>query len=183
MSDSDELDLDDGDSTSGGAQKKTSGLAALLPNLLKFVAIGLGAVIFIITVSVITHNILNRAGRPQTVIPIASPFIGERPTFSAFDGIGPINTHTNDPVPFMVMVNMVLLYDLNDAAAFSELNGRLHELRDFTLFFFRGRRADELRPENVPRIRREIMEHLNTRVLNSARVRDVMFSQFDVMQF
>ncbi|MCL2205196.1 MAG: flagellar basal body-associated FliL family protein [Treponema sp.] len=183
MSDSDELDLEDGDApSSGGSAKKTSGLVALLPNLLKFVAIGLGAVIFIITVSVITHNVLSRAGAAQTAIPVASPFVGQRPVFSAFEGIGPINTSTNDPVPFMVMVDMVLLYDLNDAAAFSELNGRLHELRDFVRLYFRSRRADELRPENEPRLRQEIIEHLNTRVLNSARVRGVTFNQLHVMQ-
>jgi len=184
MGDSDDgLNLEDGEASGLGAQKKkASGLVALLPNLLKFVAIGLGAVIFIITVSVITHNILNRGGRAQTVIPTASPFIGVRPTFSAFTGIGQVRTNTNDPIPFSVVVDMVIHFDLNDNAAQTELNDRLHELRDFVRVFFRSRRADDLRPENEPRLRQEIVEHLNTRILNSARVRQVTFNQLDVMQ-
>ena len=47
MSDADDLDLDDDDSPAESTKKRGSGLAALLPKLLKFVAIGLGALIFI----------------------------------------------------------------------------------------------------------------------------------------
>jgi flagellar FliL protein len=78
MSDSDDI-LDDGGETpgSGGGSKKTGGLAALLPNLLKFVAIGLGALIFIVTVTVITFTIMNKNGRSQTVVAdSSSPYIG-----------------------------------------------------------------------------------------------------------
>ncbi|MCL2380380.1 MAG: flagellar basal body protein FliL [Treponema sp.] len=182
MSDRDELELDDAESSNMGPQKRASGLVALLPNMLKFVAIGLGAVLFIVTVSVITHNILNRGGRAQTVIPTTSPFIGARPSFSAFTAIGEIRTTTNDPVPFAVVVNMVILFDQNDNAAAMELSERVHELRDFVRVFFRARRADELRPENEPRLRQEMIEHLNTRILNSARVRMITFNQLDVIQ-
>ncbi|MCL2233866.1 MAG: flagellar basal body-associated FliL family protein [Treponema sp.] len=182
MSDSDELGLEDNEAAGGGSQKKASGLVALLPNLLKFVAIGLGALIFIVTVSVITHNIMNRGGRTQTVIPSASPFVGARPSFSAFTAIGQVRTNTNDPIPYTVVVDMVIHFDLNDNAAQTELTDRLHELRDFVRVYFRSRRADELRPENEPRIRQEIIEHLNTRILNSARIRMVTFNQLDVIQ-
>ena len=182
MSDSEELELEDGESKGLGTQKKASGLVAMLPGMLKFVAIGIGALIFIVTVSIITHNILNRGGRAQTMIPSTSPFVGARPSFSAFTAIGQIRTTTNDPVPFSVIVDMVVHFDLNDNAAQTELTERLHELRDFVRVFFRSRRADELRPENEPRLRQEIIEHLNTRVLNSARVRMVTFNQLDVVQ-
>jgi len=182
MPENDELDLEGDDSSSLGTQKKASGLAAALPGLLKFVAIGLAALIVIVTVSVITHGVMNRGGRAQTAIPSASPFIGARPVLSAFTAIGQIRTTTNDPVPFSVVVEMVVHFDLNDNAAQTELTERLHELRDFVRVFFRSRRADELRPENEPRLRQEIIEHLNTRILNSARVRMVTFNQLDVVQ-
>jgi flagellar FliL protein len=180
MSDSDDLDLD-GDAPGVSAPKKTSGLAALLPNLLKFVAIGLGAVVFIVTVSVITYNILNRGGRAQTVIPTASPFVGARPQFQFFTSIGVVRTTTRDPLPFAVVVDMVIGYDLGDNAAQTEITARLYELRDFVRVFFRSKTADELRPENEPRLRQEILEQLNTRIFNSARARIILFNQFDVM--
>ena len=181
MSDSDELDLEGGDAPGLDAPKKASGLAALLPNLLKFVAIGLGALIFIVTVSVITYNILNKGGQSQTVIPSNSPFVGARPQYSVFTSIGLIRTSTRDPIPYSVVVDMVVGYDLNDNAASSELTGRLYELRDFVRNYFRSKAADELKPENEARLKQEILELLNTKVLNSARARIILFNQFDVM--
>jgi len=153
-----------------------------LPNLLKFVAIGLGALIFIVTVSVITYNILNKGGQSQTVIPRNSPFVGARPQFQMFTSIGQIRTSTRDMVPYSVVVDMVIGYDLNDNAAASEFTGRLYELRDFVRLFFKSKTADELRPENEPRIKQEILELLNTRLLNSGRARIILFNQLDIMQ-
>jgi len=181
MSDSDDLELDGGDGPGIDAPKKTSGLAALLPNLLKFVAIGLGAMIFIITVSVITYNILNRGGQSQTVIPANSPFVGSRPQYSVFTSIGLIRTSTRDPNPYSVVVDMIVGYDLNDNAASTEMTGRLYELRDFVRTYFRSKTADDLKPENEPRLKQEIVELLNTKVLNSAKARIILFNQLDVM--
>ena len=181
MSDSDELDLDGDDSGGGSAPKKASGIAALLPNLLKFVAIGLGALVFIVTVSVITYNILNKGGQSQTVIPANQAFVGARQQYQMFTSIGLIRTSTRDPLPYSVVVDMVIGYDLNDNATQSELTGRLYELRDFVRTFFRSKMADELKPENEPRLKQEIVEVLNTRILSSARARIILFNQLDVM--
>ena len=182
MSDVSDLDLDGGDSSELDSKaKKSSGLAGLLPNLLKLVAIGLGALIFIVTVSVITFNIMNQRGTAQTVIPSSSPFVGARPQYSFFTLIGTVRTQTRDSVPYMVAVDMVLGYDLNDNAAATEMTNRLFEIRDFIRGFFRGKTAADLQPENEERLKREIMEHLNQRVFSNARVRLVTFNQFDVM--
>ena len=183
MADPNELDLEGGDSSElDGKAKKTSGLAALLPNLLKFVAIGLGALIFIVTVSVITFNILNKRGQSQTVLPVNSPYVGAKPQYSMFSTIGVVRTSTRDPVPYAVVVDMVLGYDLNDNAAQTELVARLYELRDFVRSYFRTKTAKELEPENEARLKAEIVERLNTRVLSTSRVRDIFFIQLDVME-
>jgi flagellar FliL protein len=181
MSDSDDIDLGEGESPGAGSPKKVKGLAALLPNLLKIVAIGLGALIFIVTVSVITYNILNKGGKSQTIIPSASPFVGARPQYQIFNAIGLIRTSTRDAIPYSVVVDMIIGYDLNDNTAATELTGRLYELRDFVRLFFKTKTADELQPENEPRLKQEILEWLNTKILNSARARIILFNQLDVM--
>jgi flagellar FliL protein len=183
MGDADELDLDGGDAGAiDTGSKKPSGLAVLLPNLFKFVAIGLGALIFIVTVSVITYNILNKGGTSQTLIPENSPYVGVRPQYSMYTAIGLVRTGTKDPAPYSVVVDMVIGYDLNDNAAASEFTGRLYELRDFVRSFFRSKMAAELQPENEARLKQEIIELLNTRVLNSAKARIILFNQLDVME-
>ena len=187
MADSDDLDLDDGGAPeSGGSSKKRGGggLGNLLPTILKFVAIGIGALIFIVTVSVITYNVMNKGGKAQTVIsdPM-SPYVGRRPEYSYYDMIGSITTRTRDfPVSSSVTVEMIIGYDLNDSAASSELISRRYELRDFVRRYFTGKTSAELAPEREEELKKEIREMLNTRFLDTARARIILFNRLDVTE-
>ncbi|MDR2247074.1 MAG: flagellar basal body protein FliL [Treponema sp.] len=184
MSDNDELnELDEGEASAEKKQKKASGLAMLLPNLLKFVAIGLGALVFIVTVAVITFNILSKGGRNQTVVAeSSSPWVGKRPEYQMFTSIGIVRTRTKDTSPYSVVVDMVIGYDINDKNAQNELTSRLYELKDFVRSFFSGKYREDLLPANEARLKQEIVEALNTRVLDSSKARVVLFNQLDVME-
>jgi len=179
----DDIDMDGGEAPETSSTfKKKSGLAAILPTILKFTAIGLGAVIFIVTVSVITVRAMRPDGRTQTITDPASPYIGTQPMLQWFTGIGTVSTNTRDSTPTTVTVIMHLGHDQGDTVTSSELFGRQHELRHFTRNFFATRFAEDLRPENEQRLMREIMEILNTRYLNNARVRRIVFERLDVME-
>ncbi|MDR3337027.1 MAG: flagellar basal body protein FliL [Treponema sp.] len=186
MGDADDIvDLGDegGEGLEGSSKKKASGLAALLPNLLKFVAIGLGALVFIVTVAVITFNIMSKGGKSQTAVADpASAYVGTRPQFQIFSSISPVRTRTKDTTPYSVVVDMIIGYDLNDKNAQTELTGRLYELQDFVRSFFSGKYAAELQPENEARLKQEILEALNTRILDTSSARIILFKQLDVME-
>ena len=182
MGDDDALDLG-GEEVSGveSGAKKGRGLFGLLPNLLKFVAIGLGALIFIVTVAVITYNILNKRGESQTVLDPTSEYIGIRPQYATFSLIGQLSTRTRDQ-NHTVVVDMLIEYDLNNNAAQTELTGRANQLKDFTRNYFAGKYFDELTPENEDRIKQEIREILNNRYLDTAKVRGILFNKLDVIE-
>jgi|TergutMp193P3_1026864.scaffolds.fasta_scaffold00529_12 flagellar FliL protein len=185
MSDSDDLDLDGGDAPESGSAKKKGGggLGSLLPTILKFVAIGIGALIFIVTVSVITYNIMNRGGKSQTVITDpSSPYVGERPVYSMYTQLGSITTRTKDPISSSVTVDMVIGYDMDDSDAATELINRQYELRDFVRRYFTGKYAAELVPEREEELKKDIREQLNTRFLDTARARIILFTRLDVME-
>jgi flagellar FliL protein len=179
-----EAALDDGGEVSeGGATKKKGGLGALLPNLLKFVAIGLGALIFIVTVTVITFQIMNGSGKSQTSVNVSSdPYIGKRPEYLYYDGIGVVRTRTKDPTSYSVVVDMAIGYDMNDKNAQTELISRRFEMQDFVRSFFSSKYARELATENEARVKQEIIEALNTRVLNSSKAKNIVFKQLDVVE-
>jgi len=188
MSDSDELDMDDGEApdASAGKSKKGGGggaLGALLPTILKFAAIGIGALIFIVTVSVITYNIMNKGGKTQTVTTDpTSPYVGKRPNYDMYTQIGSITTKTRDATNYSVTVVMNLGYDQGDLVAYSELSSRQYELRDFVRNYFTSKYAAELEPENEARLKQDIKEILNTRFLDTAKIRLVLFDRLDVME-
>jgi len=185
---SDEANFDDieggeaPDAAAGGSRKKGGGLGNLLPNILKFVAIGLGALVFIVTVSVITYNIMNKGGKSQTVITDPnSPYVGTRPEYNYYDSIGSITVETRDvQVRSTVTVDMILCYDLGDQVAAQELSSRRFELRDFVRSFFRQKTVAELAPEREEELKRNIREELNQRFLDKARVRNILFNKLDV---
>jgi flagellar FliL protein len=186
MSDSDDLDMDDGESSESSAGKKKRGgaLGALLPTILKFAAIGIGAIIFIVTVAVITFNIMNDGGKPQTVVSDpSSPYAGKRPSYAMYTSIGSITTRTKDTTnSYAVTVTMNLGYDQNDREASQELASRQYELRDFVRNYFSGKYASELQPENEARLKQDIREILNTRFLDTGKIRIVLFDRLDVME-
>ena len=184
MSDSDELELDGGESPDAGtAPNKKGGLGALLPTILKFVAIGVGGLIFIVTVSVITVNVLNKGGKSQTdTADPTSPYIGKRPIYSWYTDIGKVTTKTRDITDYTVTVVMNLGYDQNDTAAASELNGRKIQLQEFVRVYFAGKVADELKPENEERLKKDIKEYLNNRFLDTAKVREINFTELNVLE-
>ena len=183
MSDSDELELEGGDAPdSGSSPKKASGLGALLSTILKFAAIGLGALFFIVTVSVITYNIMNKGGKSQTTVTDPdNPYIGKRPSYAMYTMIGAVTTKTKDAAEHSVTVEMIIGYDMDDQAASSELISRQYELRDFVRRFFAGKSVEALAPEKEEDLKREIREELNTRFLDTARARIILFNKLDVM--
>ncbi|MDR1930613.1 MAG: flagellar basal body protein FliL [Treponema sp.] len=184
MGDDDGLDLGGDDAGAGiesTGKKSGGGIGALLPNLLKFVAIGLGALIFIVVVVVITVNILGGKGDSQTSIDPTQEFIGTRPQYSTFALIGQMSTRTKD-LNHTVVVDMVIGYDMNNNAAQTELTSRVVSLRDFTRNYFSGKFYTDLSPENEGVLKQEIREILNTRYLDTAKVREIYFIKLDVME-
>ncbi|MDR1072260.1 MAG: flagellar basal body-associated FliL family protein [Treponema sp.] len=175
-----------GDEEGGDAgSKKKKGnaalLAALLPNLLKFVAIGLGMLILIVTISVITFNILNKGGTSQTIVTDDDAYVGTRPQYSMFSALPVIRAMTKDPSPYSVVVELVLGYDLNNATAATELTSRLVELQDFVRNYFSSKYNADLQPDKEEQLKQDLIEKLNRR-LNTAKVRAVFFKQLSTME-
>jgi len=86
------------------------------------------------------------------------------------------------PVSSTVSVEMIIGYDLGDTNASSELASRKYELRDFVRRYFASKSAADLVPEKEEELKYEIREQLNTRFLDTARARVILFNKLDVME-
>jgi flagellar FliL protein len=184
MADEDEGLVEDGgggEEGAGDAAKKGGG--GFLPKILKFVAIGLAALVFIVTIVIVTFNFMNGSGKQaQAQIPQTESYAAIKPIYSTYDGVGQVTTRTRDPTPWMISVNPILEYDMNDTATQTELIGRRMQLIDFFRRYFSGKYAPELQPGNEGLVKSEIQELLNTTVLDKARIRGVLFTQFEVFE-
>lgn len=178
MSDQDDINLDSGDATSGetGA-KKGSGM---LPQLLKWVLIVLAALIFIVTVVVITVNIIGGAGKNQTSIPISEEYTGLQEKLQWYLNVGAISTRTSDVEPATVMVDMAFGYPLEDKVTSTELTERDIELKDFLRSFFQKKTAAELK--NEEKIKIEIRNYINDNILTTSKIKDVRFTKYEIVE-
>ena len=137
--------------------------------------------IIFVTGTVITYNIMNKGGKQENVVSDpSSPYIGRKPIYSWYTDIGTITTRTKDDYSVSVVMNIG--YDTTDDTAYSELSSKKFELQAFLQRYFAGKNADELNPENEERIKQDIKEMLNKRFLETARIRDIVFTKFDVME-
>jgi flagellar FliL protein len=183
MSDQELLDESEAGGGGGEEKKKKAGagrLGSLLPTLLKIVGFGLGAVILIVTVSVITYNLLSKGGKQQTDIPATESYLGKKPQYQMFT-LDPMTVQTMDST-YTVRVEMIFAYDENDNTAGAEFSSRRAEIHDSLRQYFRNKTAEQLRPENEEQVKREIQQRLNTQILDKARIRKVLFRSFDVME-
>ena len=182
MADEDEgLGLDDGGDA--GAAPSKGGKGLLIPGLLKWVAIGLAAVILIVTVVVITMKIVggNNTGT-SAAIPMTEEYTASKEILDWYTSLGLIQTRTMEANPASVRVDVVLGYKKEDKATSTEITQRTVELKDFLRRYFTQKTAEELRPQNEENLKIEIRNAINDSILSTSKIKDVRFMQMDVIQ-
>ncbi|MCI6187433.1 MAG: flagellar basal body-associated FliL family protein [Spirochaetia bacterium] len=181
MADEDEINLDDNGSSSSD---KKGGLGGIFPSLLKWIIIGLAAVIVIVVVVVITVKITGKNSTTVTAIPASEEYVsGQREIYDWYTSLGIIQTTTADDPPATVRVDVALAYKKDDKAASTEITARLVELKAFLRRYFSSKTAAELKnPNNEDALENEIKNGINDKILSSSRIRDVVFQQKDVIQ-
>jgi len=182
MADEDEgLGLDE--SGDAGAAPAKGGKGLLVPGLLKWVAIGLAAIILIVTVVVITMKVVggNNTGT-NAAIPMTEEYTASKEILDWYTSLGLIQTRTMEANPASVRVDVVLGYKKEDKATSTEITQRTVELKDFLRRYFTQKTADELKPQNEENLKIEIRNAINDTILSSSKIKDVRFMQMDVIQ-
>lgn len=175
--------LDDGMDGDAAPSKKAGGLKGALPQLLKYILIGVAAVIFIVTIVIITNLIMNKGGKSQTAIPVSEEYRTQREVYSWYTTLDQIRTQTSDEInPASVVVQVVLGYKKDDKNASSEITERRIEIVDFLRQFFSGKKAEELEPSKEKDLQRDIRDQINNDILSNSSIRDVRFTTKDVVR-
>ncbi|MGP1454370.1 MAG: flagellar basal body-associated FliL family protein [Treponema sp.] len=169
-------DMSEGLAESPIKSKKTG----LISRLLKYIALVLAALIFIVTVVVITVNLMAKKGKSHSEYPIAEQYRDSRELLQWYSAIGQIKALTMDTVPGTVIVNIELGYPTNDKATPQELTARLVELKDFLRSYFQNKSIAELRQEE--KIKIEIRNEINDNILSKTKIKGVAFTQYDIIE-
>ena len=178
----DDLNFEDSDGGGGSSSSSKGGkLGGILPTILKWAAIGVGAIILIVTVVVITMSILNSNAPSTTAVPISQEYTPKRDVYEWYQSLPDIRAKTTDPIPASVIVNVVLGYKVDDKVASNELTARKIEIQDYLRKYFSSKKVIELKPQNEDMLKLEIKNDIND-ILTSSSIKDVRFLKFDVVE-
>jgi flagellar protein FliL len=178
------LNLDDngGDAAAAAPAKKGKGILGILPTLLKWIAIGLGAVILIVTVVIITMKIAGGNSTQQVAVPVSEEYDNHKEVLDWYSSLGVMRTQTSDETPANVSVEVVLGYKKDDKATSTEISQRTIELKDFLRRYFTQKTAEELKPQNEENLKIEIRNAINDSILSTSKIKDVKFLSLTVIQ-
>lgn len=180
MSDNDLMDdggdIQDSASLSMQPSKRGGGF---LSGLIKWIVIVLAALIFTVTVVIVTMNIRDKKGRNHSEYPISEEFRETREILQWYQAIGVIKVNTSDRIPATLIVDIALGYTNNDKAAPAELSARKVELIDFLQTYFNRKTAAELTQREKVRI--DLRNEINDNILTKNKIKDVRFTQYDII--
>lgn len=187
MGDGDIFDTEEevGEGQQQQAGKKRIGfLPAIVIDILKWSAIVIGAIIFVVVVVVITVNTLDRGTRATvTRVPLSSEMAAEQaPELEWFRTIDEIRGTTQDERRFTFIVEPAIGYAVDDEAAAQELLRREVQLREVIDVYFSSRSHAELEGvENRERVKAELLTEINRIMIDD--VREVVFERYEFIEF
>jgi len=176
---------DDGD-VSGGQElevgEKSSLVKTLLPKLLKWVAIILAAIIFIVTVVFFTMRILHRGTTGMTQPASSEVMVAKTPTYDWFS-IAEVRSRTADEPAATVIVQVKLGYEVASKEIQGELVKRENQIFDLIRQYFSRKTKDELTPYTEGAVKQELREQINRLLTNGNAVQQIIFMEYNVYEF
>ncbi len=160
---------------------KTGFIPAVVLRLLKWVALGLGAVIFIVTIVVVTVSILNKG--PQNVVyPSDSLEYSELPDILQWYDLKEIRVRTADEQPITVIIHPKLGYEMENTAIQTDLIARNEIIVDRIRSFFANKKASELTADKEKQIKNELKQAIN-KLVEKQSVQEIIFLEYNTIEF
>lgn len=175
--------MDDGDDMQDSAAANVpakKGGSGLISTLIKWVVIVLANLIIIVTVVVITMNIRDKKGKTYSEYSVSEEYRDTREMLQWYQAIGVLKVHSADRIPATVITDIALGYTNNDKATPQELSARKIEIIDFLRAYFKSKTVAELKQEE--KIKIEIRNEVNDNILTKNKIKDVRFTQYDIIE-
>lgn len=172
----DELTPDEAGGKTGGF------LPSIVVQILKWVAIAIGVIVFIVTIVVITVNLLFEGRDQQTGLLASEEYRSAPPRRAWSSDLEEIRTRTADSTPSTVIVDINLGFEEGATQIQSEILARRPQLRDLVRNFLGTKTARELRPENEQTIKDELRRMIND-AMPGEPIREIAFDRLEVVEF
>lgn len=156
-------------------------LSGMLLTILKWAAIGIGAVIIVVTTTIITVRIVSKGNQQQGLAAISPEYAGKAEPLASFDDIEQIRGQTADDPPSIFLMQLSLGYDPKDKEVSTEIGTRRREIQDLVLKRISQKKTVELAPGRFDEVQAELRDVINS-IMRTGKVKSVMFRQFVVQK-
>jgi len=156
-------------------------LSGMLLTILKWAAIGIGAVIIVVTTTIITVRIASKGNNPQGLAAVSPAYAAKSEPLASYDNIEQIRGQTADDPPAIFLMQVSLGYDPKDKAISVEIGNRSREIQDLILRDISQKKAAELAPGQYGAVQAELKDMINM-VMRDGKIQAVMFRQFVVQK-
>jgi flagellar FliL protein len=164
-------------------QKRGGFLSGLLIEILKWAGIVIGAIIFIVTVVVVTLRIMDTGSASQTQIPQSEEYQAAPPLLQWYSGVEEVRGQTADEVRKTFIVAPYLGYEGENKQLQSELIQRRIMIKEEISLYFSNKTEEELTgPENRERVKEELRRRINE-MLTSGQIETIAFDRYTVVEF
>jgi len=187
MSEEFDMDLEHPSAASAedDAGKKKSGfIPSIVIKILKWTAIILVGIVFIVTIVVVTIRIMNPVSSAPNFFYDTEVLQNTLPTLQWYDIGGEIRCRTADvDRRVMVLVSVSAGFNPKSKVLYQELVDQTPRLRNEIRLFFGEKYERELIPRNERRVKEELRRRLNIMLSSSERISDIIFTDINVVEF
>lgn len=166
------------------APAKKAGPAGFLLIILKWIAIGIAAIIVIVLIVVLVVKQMNKNnGNANNINSSASEeYTTKKEVLDWYTSLDEVRVNLSGDVHATLTIQVALGYKQQDKATSSEITQRSVELKDFLRSFFSQKTAVELEPQNEGKLKIELRNAINDSILANSKIRDIAFTRLDVLK-
>lgn len=161
--------------------KKIGFLPAFVIKLLKYIGIAVAAILFIVTIVVVTFTIMNRGAKSKSIISSSPEYTTSVPIYSWYD-LDEIRGKTADQTSATVIVKAKIGYARDNKNVQTELVARTPQILDLIRRYFSTKLISELGAEYEMEIKEELKRRIN-QIMNSGKVLDIAFIEYNIFEF
>jgi flagellar FliL protein len=186
MAEKDDDFMEGEEAAGGGEAKEGKGkpkfASAFILQILKWVAIVLGGIVFIVTVVFITVNLMGVGQQKTDRVEKSPEYETVVPILGWYSGVTELRGVTNDDPKRTFVVQIVIGYNNEDPTMDGEISERKIQITDMLLTWFSRQQGDYLiNIENREEIRETIKAEINHML--EKPISDIRFTTFQVLEY
>ena len=158
--------------------KKVGILPAIVIKILQIAAISIIGIVLVITIAVVTYNILSKGQTGQSPQIVSPAFSDKKELYDFFNVIEQVRGQTKDNPPKTFMAKISIGYQVGNKIIQTELNERVEELQNLMLKYLSSKSGDELSSTRYEFLEEDLKRRINNLMIE--KIDKVLFTELQV---